>query len=398
MRPSKADTPPAAAGQQPRENRRIARNRQEKPVWIGDVAGAVEHHVRQQGVLRSQLIRRHLPQVNQHARMLPFVGGQLRFHPPRRAAGTVEHPHAQERPIIPRKPRNRAILPVQIKRQHTRQNQQKHRQRADDDFLPHVRPSMGQRMRIFSPGCLAILVGSWYDKKSLSSRGEESMGRLYRCLRAVVRAVTPRMTTTWEEPFSGNPSVFVCNHVGAFGPIDMVVKFPLRDEVRVWCNEGIMNRKTCPAYVRQDYWWKPGCRLEPLYNATLPYIAAAVLPPILQSAPTIPVYHDARVMTTMRQSMKALKEGKHLVIFPEQPSGFGEHHNWINTGWLNICTMFYRATGKNLTLYPVHIDQKKHCFEVQKPVMFDGNRTLEEQQDALVKHLAAGLRGQHIKE
>lgn len=224
------------------------------------------------------------------------------------------------------------------------------------------------------------------------------MGRLYRCLRAVVRAVTPRMTTTWEEPFSGNPSVFVCNHVGAFGPIDMVVKFPLRDEVRVWCNGGIMNRKTCPAYVRQDYWWKPGCRLEPLYNATLPYIAAAVLPPILQSAPTIPVYHDARVMTTMRQSMKALKEGKHLVIFPEQPSGFGEHHNWINTGWLNICTMFYRATGKNLTLYPVHIDQKKHCFEVQKPVMFDGNRTLEEQQDELVKHLAAGLRGQHIKE
>lgn len=153
-----------------------------------------------------------------------------------------------------------------------------------------------------------------------------------------------------------------------------------------------------PAYVRQDYWWKPGCRLEPLYNATLPYIAAAVLPPILQSAPTIPVYHDARVMTTMRQSMKALKEGKHLVIFPEQPSGFGEHHNWINTGWLNICTMFYRATGKNLTLYPVHIDQKKHCFEVQKPVMFDGNRTLEEQQDELVKHLAAGLRGQHVEE
>ena len=103
------------------------------------------------------------------------------------------------------------------------------------------------------------------------------MGRLYRCLRAVVRAVTPRMTTTWEEPFSGNPSVFVCNHVGAFGPIDMVVKFPLRDEVRVWCNEGIMNRKTCPAYVRQDYWWKPGCRLEPLYNATLPYIALSLI-------------------------------------------------------------------------------------------------------------------------
>jgi len=113
------------------------------------------------------------------------------------------------------------------------------------------------------------------------------MGRLYRCLRVFFRAFTPRMTTTWEEPFSGNPSVFVCNHVGAFGPIDMVVKFPLRDEVRVWCNEGIMNRETCPAYVRQDYWWEPGCFFEPLLNMTIPYLMALLLPPILGSVPGV---------------------------------------------------------------------------------------------------------------
>ncbi len=224
------------------------------------------------------------------------------------------------------------------------------------------------------------------------------MGKLFTCLRAVYCAFTPKMTTTWEEPFSGKPCVFVCNHAGALGPIDIATKFPLRDEVLEWCNEGIMNRKTCPAYVRQDYWWVPGCRLEPLYNATLPYIAAAILPPVLKSAPTIPVYHDARVMTTMRQSMKALKGGKYVVIFPEQPSGFGSHHDWINTGWLNIGTMFYRATGENLLLYPVHIDTKKHRFEVKKPIVYDGERPLEEQQDELVRCLAAGLRGIPMRE
>ncbi len=224
------------------------------------------------------------------------------------------------------------------------------------------------------------------------------MGKLFTCLRAVYCAFTPKMTTTWEEPFSDKPCIFVCNHVGALGPIDMVTKFPLHDQVFAWCNEGIMNRKTCPAYVRQDYWWEPGCRLEPLYNATLPYIAAAILPPVLKSAPTIPVYHDARVMTTMRQSMKALKGGKYVVIFPEQPSGFGLHHDWINTGWLNIGTMFYRATGENLLLYPVHIDTKKHCFEVKKPIVYEGERPLEEQQDELVRCLAAGLRGIPVQE
>ena len=75
------------------------------------------------------------------------------------------------------------------------------------------------------------------------------MGKLFRTLAAVVRALSPEMETVWAEPFAGEPSVFVCNHVGALGPIDMVVKFPLREDCLAWCNEGIMNRKTCPAYI-----------------------------------------------------------------------------------------------------------------------------------------------------
>jgi len=223
------------------------------------------------------------------------------------------------------------------------------------------------------------------------------MGRLYDMLAWGFRNLMPRMTANWEVPFDGESCIFVCNHVGAMGPIDMVSKFPLWRDCHAWCNEGIMNRKTCPAYVRQDYWWEPGCKMEPLYNATIPYIAAAIVPPILKSAPTIPVYHDARVMSTMRTSIRLLKEGKYVVIFPEQPSGYGEHHDWINTGWLNICTMYHRATGKNLKLWPVHIDTQKNTFTIAKPVVFDGERPLHEQQDEMVRLLAAGLRGQKVE-
>ena len=222
------------------------------------------------------------------------------------------------------------------------------------------------------------------------------MGKLFDVLKWGFSVTLPKMTTEWEEPFIYEPCVFVCNHVGMMGPLRMVVSFPLCEKVQAWCNEGIMNRKTCPAYVRQDYWWEPGCALEPLYNATLPYIAAAIVPPVLKSSPTIPVYHDARVMTTLRLSMRALKEGQHLVIFPEQPSGFGEHHQWINTGWLNICTMYHRMTGKALRLYPVHIDTAANVFRVAKPICFDPSRTVEEQQSEMVKVLAAGLRGEPL--
>ncbi len=218
--------------------------------------------------------------------------------------------------------------------------------------------------------------------------------KMYKVLSAIIRTVTPRMKTTWEEPFDGEACVFVGNHAGAFGPIDMCVKFPLRDQCFTWMNADVLDPKLVPAYVRQDYWWKPGCKLEPLYNATLPYMAAAVLPPILRLAPTVPVYHDMRVMTTMRQSIRHLKEGHHLVIFPEQPSGYQSHHDWINTGFLQIAPMYYKATGKVLKFYPVHLDYRKHTFKIAKPIAFDPTRTIDEQTPELVEVLAKGLRGQ----
>lgn len=221
------------------------------------------------------------------------------------------------------------------------------------------------------------------------------MGKLYNFLKGTLNLFTPKMKTIWEVPFVDEPCVFVGNHAGAFGPIDMACKFPLTEKCHIWFNAAMAEPKEVPAYVRQDYWWKPGCRMEWLYNATLPYMAAAIIPPILKSVPeSVPVYHDNRVVTTMRKSLRYLKQGEYLVIFPEQPSGFQAHHDWINTGWLNVAPMFYKLTGKALTFYPVHIDYKKHEFRVAAPIKFDPERTLEEQTEEIVAVLAKGLRGE----
>ncbi len=219
----------------------------------------------------------------------------------------------------------------------------------------------------------------------------------FRFLRRFLQVVRPKFKTEWEEAFIDEPCVFIGNHCGALGPIDMVSTFPLCEECKAWMNHDMVEPKLLPAYVRQDYWWKPGCKMEWLYTRTIPYIAAAIIPPVLRRAPTILVYHDMRVMTTMRQSLRWLKDGKHLIIFPEQPSGYGSHHNWINTGFLQIAPMYYKATGKALRFYPVHIDYKEHVYRIAKPIAFDPERTLEEQTEEIAAVLAAGLRGEKIE-
>lgn len=221
--------------------------------------------------------------------------------------------------------------------------------------------------------------------------------RIYNGLAKLIRACTRPNRTEWEVPFEEGPCVFVVNHAGLFGPLDMCAKFPLRDKCHPWMNHGMMDRKEVPAYVRQDYWWKPGCFFEPLLNVTVPYIAAAVVPPVLNGAPGVPVYHDQRVMITMKESVRLLKEGEYLIIFPEQPSGWKSHHTWINTGWLRLGELWYRTSGQALKLYPVHLDHRKHLFSVSAPVYYDPSRKFAEQEKELADALAAGLRGENTE-
>ena len=165
------------------------------------------------------------------------------------------------------------------------------------------------------------------------------MGKLFECVRHVVRPFLRVRKTVYDEPVGEEPVIFLANHLGAVGPMYMVGTFPLRDNVAVWCNEGMMDEKLIVDYVRSDFWWKAESRLAPLYSATIPYIAKAIVPKVLRSAPTIAVYRDARVMTTMRKSLRALKEGKHIVIFPELPDGHDSHAEQLQMGWITLVAM-----------------------------------------------------------
>ena len=218
--------------------------------------------------------------------------------------------------------------------------------------------------------------------------------RFYKFAGALIRLFSPRMTVQWEVPFEEGPCVFVVNHAGAIGPVDMCAKFPLRDKCNPWINNGMLERKEVPAYVRQDYWWKPGSFFEPLWNVTIPYIAALIMPPILKSVKYVPVYHDQRILLTLRQSVRVLQRDEYLIIFPEQPSGWLSHHGWINTGWLRLGELWYKASGRALKLYPVHVDYKNRVFKIAAPVWYDPARRFRDQENELAEKLAKGLRGE----
>ena len=220
------------------------------------------------------------------------------------------------------------------------------------------------------------------------------MGKLFNFLSRVVYPFLPVKKAVYAEPVGEEPVIFLVNHLGAVGPMYMSITFPLRDNAAIWCNEGMMDEKLTVEYVRHDWWWKPESKLAPLYSATIPYVARAIVPKVLRSAPTISVCRDARIMTTMRKSLAAMKEGKHIVIFPELPDGFGSHAEKLQMGWRNLVTLYKRPTGKDVKLVPVHIGQKARLFRVGKGLTVDTDVPLAEQEERIERYLASGLRGE----
>ncbi len=219
------------------------------------------------------------------------------------------------------------------------------------------------------------------------------MGKLFNVLSRIVRPFLPVKKAVYQEPLGGEPCVFLANHIGAMGPIYMAVNFPERENAAIWCNEGVLDEKLIVDYARHDWWWNPKSRLAPLYSATVPHIAALIVPRVMRSGPVIPVYHDARSMSTVRASLKALREGRHIIIFPELPDGYNSHADRLQMGWLNLCTLYRRATGRDLKMVPVYIDEKAKLFRVGKAVTADADTPLSEQEESIERYLASWIRG-----
>ena len=217
--------------------------------------------------------------------------------------------------------------------------------------------------------------------------------RFYKFSIGAIRLFSHRMKTEWEVPFEEGPCVFVVNNVGFMGPIEMCVKFSERAKCHPWINEELADAKQVPAYARKDFWWKPQSFFAPVLNVTVPYLAAAFVPPLVKGSPYVPVYHDQRIMLTLRQSIRVLQKDDALVVFPEQPNARLSNHEWLSTGWLRLGEMWYRNCGRALKMYPVHIDREKHIFKVAAPVWYDPSRRFRDQEKELVSALMKGIRG-----
>ena len=134
--------------------------------------------------------------------------------------------------------------------------------------------------------------------------GKESP-KFYHLIYRIIWALSPKYTLYGTENLPDEPCVLVGNHCQMYGPIASEL-YLVRPHY-IWCIGEMMNRKEVPAYAFQDFWSMKPKAVRWFYKL-LSYVIAPLAEYVFTNAHTIPVRHDARVMTTFRASIEKLFE------------------------------------------------------------------------------------------
>ncbi len=207
---------------------------------------------------------------------------------------------------------------------------------------------------------------------------------LYRIIKFFVRLFYPKLQVVGAENLPDTPALVVGNHSQMHGPIGCELYFP--GKRYTWCAGQMMHLKEVPGYAYQDFWsGKPkGSRW--FYKA-MSYIIAPFSVCVFNNADTIGVYRDSRILSTFKNTVKALTEGANVVVFPECYEEYNHIIHRFQENFVDIARLYGKRTGQPLAFVPLYIAPSLKQLHIGKPVYFDPDQDLESQRHSICQYL-----------
>lgn len=207
---------------------------------------------------------------------------------------------------------------------------------------------------------------------------------IYRFIKWCVKTCYPKIALTGEENLPDEPVILVANHCQMNGPIVGELYAPGKHYI--WCAGEMMALKTVPAYAFRDFWSKKPKWTHPFYKL-LSYLIAPLSVCVFNNANTIGVYHDTRILSTFKNTVKRLCEGANVMIFPEHDVPRNHIICDFQDRFIDVAKLYYKKTGKAVCFVPVYIAPKLKKMYLGKPVRFSPDQPMEEERTRICNHL-----------
>ena len=203
-------------------------------------------------------------------------------------------------------------------------------------------------------------------------------------LRKIVKAVYPKVEVVGAETLPDSPSIIVGNHSQVQGPLMCELYLP--DDKYIWCAGDMMHIKDAPSYAFRDFWSQKPKSMHPFYKL-LSHIIAPIAVFIFGNANTVGVYHDARVLTTFRDSVKHLQEGSDIVIFPEHDVKYNNIVYEFQDRFIDTARFYHKRTGEELSFVPMYVSPVLKKIYIGKPIRFCAENSMETERKRICEYL-----------
>jgi hypothetical protein len=147
------------------------------------------------------------------------------------------------------------------------------------------------------------------------------------CYNGIIKFFTKKTKFIGEENLKEGPALIISNHEAAAGPLAW--HFFFKHDKKLWAtHEMTEGLKAVFRYLAYNYF--PRKRHVPGWlSVAIAFVACPFVNLIMKCMDPIPTYSEGSLLlTTFRKSHAAVREGKKIVIFPEDSSeGYSERPN-----------------------------------------------------------------------
>ena len=178
--------------------------------------------------------------------------------------------------------------------------------------------------------------------------------------------------------------IYVGNHAQMHGPI--ICELYMHDDCYTWCAGQMMHLKDVPDYAFEDFWSEKPLWAKPFFKL-LSYVIAPLCVVIFNNARTVAVYHDTRILTTFRDTVNKLSNGKSIVIFPEHKEEYNNILCNFQDKFVDVARMYYKKTGKELKFVPVYIAPRLNRAYFGEGIVFNAEADIEDERRRICRYL-----------
>jgi len=211
---------------------------------------------------------------------------------------------------------------------------------------------------------------------------------LYLAIKWCVKTLYPKIRVEGLENLPEDGAIIVGNHCKMNGPISSELYAPGKHYT--WCAGEMLELKAVPKYAYEDFWSGKPKWCRPFYKL-LSYMIAPLSVCVFNNAETIGVYHDARIISTFRQTVKALQEGANVVIFPEHNEPYDHIISRFQEKFIDVAKLCYKRTGKTVSFVPMYLAPALKTMYLGKPVVFRPEAPMEEERTRIAGELMAAV-------